>query len=171
MNKPAFLLLGSLLALNIAACGNVAKTSSEAPNSAGAAPETVDKPAAQTSQNDATSEMRRKQLNSDIRSREQRNNAVGDPNVRADGDLKSEVRSKLEANLPSSALAVDAKDGAVTVTGSVVNEAQLQKIEPLTKEIKGVQSVTINATIAVATPENPPPETEVPLGEHTGKKN
>jgi hyperosmotically inducible protein len=168
--KPTIFLLGSFLALSVVACNNVAKTSSEAP-SPGTAPETVDKPTAQTTQNDATSEMRRKQLNSDIRAREQRNDAGGDQSVRADGDLESEVRSKLEANLPASALAIDAKDGAVTVTGSVVNEDQLQKIEPLAKEIKGVKSVTVNATIAVATPQPPAPETEKPIDDHTGKKN
>ncbi len=36
---------------------------------------------------------------------------------RTDNDLASEVRSKLEANLPASALAVSAKDGSITVTG------------------------------------------------------
>ncbi len=171
MNKSAVFLLGSFLALSLAACNDVAKTSSDAPSSVIAAPVNVDKPTAQTNQNDATSEMRRKQLNSDIRSREQRNNASGDPNVRADGDLKSEVRSKLEANLPASALAIDAKDGAVTVTGSVINEAQLQKIEPLVKEIKGVKSVVVNAKIAVATPVAPAPGTEVPIEAQTRKKN
>ena len=167
MKKPALFLLSGFLVLSVAACNNVAKTSSDAPDTASAAPESVSKPTAQTNQDDATSEMRRKQLNADIRAREQRNDAGGDQNVRADGDLKSEVRSKLEANLPASALAIDAKDGAVTVTGSVVNETQLQEIEPLAKQIKGVKSVTVNASIAVATPKPPAPETEVPIKDQT----
>lgn len=164
-------LLGLLLLTSAVACSNVAKTSSEAPGSTDAATENVDKPTAQTNQDDATGEMRRKQLNSDIRAREQRNNAGGDQSVKADADIASQVRSKLEANLPASALAIDAKDGAVTVTGSVVNEDQLRKIEPLAKEISGVTSVTVNAAIAVATPETPEFESEVPMEAQTGAKD
>ena len=149
------------MAISATACG-AAKTSSNAPNTT-AQPNNannVDKPAAQTNQNDATDETRRKQLNADIRAREQRNNAAGDPNVRADGDLKSEVRSKLEANLPASALAVDAKDGKVTVSGTVVDENQLRKIGPLAREIKGVKAVEIKAALKKsAKPDAPDPST------------
>ena len=171
MSKLTALLFSSALVLSTVACDQVAKTSSEAPNSTASSPTAVDKPVAQTNQNDATSEMRRKQLNADIRAREQRNNTAGDKTVRAEGDLKSEVRSKLEANLPASALAVDAKDGAVTVSGTVVDEKQLQKIEPLAKQIKGVQSVTVKATVnTAAQPEPPKPGTSVPIKTQTNSK-
>lgn len=170
MNKSTSFLLGSFLTLSVAACSNVAKTSSDAPSSTTSSPTSVDKPAAQTNQNDATDEMRRKQLNSDIRANEQRNNVAGDKSVKTDGSLKSEVRSKLEANLPASALAINAKDGAVTVTGSVVNEAQLRKIEPLAKQISGVKSVIVNATVGVAKPDSPKPGSDVPIKAQTGTK-
>jgi hyperosmotically inducible periplasmic protein len=107
-------------------------------------------------------------IRTDIRAREQRNDIAGDQSVKADGNLKSEVRSKLEANLPASALAIDAKDGVITVTGSVVNENQLQKIEPLAKEIKGVRSVVIKATISAVTPEVPEPGSSEPIKTQTG---
>ena len=163
-SKLTALLFASALVLSTVACDQVAKTSSEAPNSTASSSTTVDKTVAQTNQDDATSEMRRKQLNADIRAREQRNNTVGDEIVRADDDLKSEVRSKLEANLPASALAIDAKAGSVTVSGTVVNEKQLQKIEPLAKQIKGVQSVTVKATINTAIQPKPAkPGTSVPI--------
>lgn len=171
MNKPAFLLISSLLILSTTACSNVAKTSSEAPNSTTSSPTSVSKPVAQADQNDATSEMRRKQLNSDIRSNEQRNNMAGDKSVKTDGTLRSEVRSKLEANLPASALAIAAKDGTVTVSGAVVNAAQLQKIEPLAKQIGGVKSVIVKATVSAAKPEPPKPGSEVPIKAQTGSKN
>lgn len=171
MRQLIALLLGGVLVSGVAACSNVAKTSSEAPNSTASSPTNVEKPVAQTNQNDATSETRRKQLNADIRAREQRNNAAGDQTVRADGDLKNEVRSKLEANLPASALAVDAKDGAVAVTGTVVDEKQLQKIEPLTKQIKGVQSVAVKVTTnTAAQPAPPKPGTNVPIKTQTNVK-
>lgn len=165
MNKLAFL-LGGLLVLS-AACSDTARTSSEAP-SPSAAPGTVDQPTAQTNQNDATSELRRRQLNSDIRAREQRSQTAAD---KADSDLASQVRSKLEANLPASALTIDAKDGAVTVTGSVVNQEQLQKIEPLAKQISGVTTVAVNATVSAAQPAPPPPDSTQPIESHTGSPN
>ncbi|HEY9895354.1 MAG TPA: BON domain-containing protein [Candidatus Sericytochromatia bacterium] len=170
MQKSIALLFSSILALSVVACDNAAKTSSEAPDSAATSPTNidVDKPAAQTNQNDATGEIRRKQLNADIRAREQRNKAIGDESVRADGDLKSEVRSKLEANLPASTLAVDAKEGAVTITGKVVDEKQLQKVEPLAKQIKGVKSVNVTATVNTAIkPEPAKPGTSNPIKTQT----
>jgi hyperosmotically inducible periplasmic protein len=163
MKNITFAVLSALLSVSAIACSDVAKTSSTAPNATDAPVSSVAQPTAQTNQDDATSEMRRKQLNSDVRAREQRNDVAGDQSVKADGDLESEVRSKLEANLPASSLAIDAKDGVVTVTGSVVNQEQLEKIETLAKEIKGVKSVIIKAAIAVETPKAPQPESSVPM--------
>lgn len=154
MNKLIPLLISGVLVAGTFGCTNAAKTSADAPSSPN---ETTQAPAANTAQqnqNDATSEVRRKQLNSDIRAREQRNDATGGDTERASGDLKSEVRSKLEANLPASELAVEAEDGAVTVTGTVPTKEQLSKIDPLAKEIKGVKSVTNKATVAPAKPES-----------------
>ena len=154
MKKFIPLIIGSFLVVGTVGCQDTAKTSSDAPNNAGetvAAPKTDD--AAQV-QNDATSEVRREQLNSDIRAREQRNNATGGDADRTEGDLQSEVRSKLEANLPASQLGVEAEDGVVTVSGTVPTEEQLQKVEPLAKEIKGVTSVKVNVQVKPAKPNN-----------------
>ena len=94
------------------------------------------------------------QANSDI-SQEQRNNVTGGDAIRADGDLQSEVRSKLEVNITKGTLTVDAKDGVVTVDVTVPNQTDLAKIEPLAKEIKGVKQVTVTAVVAPAAPESP----------------
>lgn len=172
MKKLTSALLGVILAVGVGACQNPARTSTEAPDSTVASPGSVEEPVAQTNQDDATSEMRRKQLNADVRAREERNQVAGDENVKTDDDLQSQVRSKLEANLPASALAIDAEDGVVTVTGSVVNEGQLQKIEPLAREITGVKSVVVNAVVGVATPDQPaPPEAEIPIKDQTNSPN
>ena len=154
MNKFIPLIIGSFLVFGTVGCQDTAKTSTDAPNNAGetvAAPETDD---AAKVQNDATSEVRRDQLNSDIRAREQRNNATGGDAERSEGDLQSEVRSKLEANLPASQLGVEAEDGVVTVSGTVPTDEQLQKVEPLAKEIKGVTSVKVNVQVKPAKPSN-----------------
>lgn len=154
MKKLTTLLLSSLLVFSAAACNQVAKTSSNAPDTtANTNPSAPDAETAKENQNDGTSEVRRAQANSDIRAREQRNNVAGDPLERADGDLESEIRSKLEVNLPASSLAVKANDGAVEISGVVPTPEQLARIEPLAKEIKGVKSVDVKATVKKAVPE------------------
>ncbi|MGI0493599.1 BON domain-containing protein [Alkalinema pantanalense CENA528] len=153
MKKIAMVLLGSILLAGTVACeNNVSKTSASAPNSTEKTGETPTTETAQTNQNDATSEVRRNQLNSDIRAREQRNNWTGGDADRADSDVASEVSSKLEANIPKSQLTVKAKQGAVVVSGTVQTQEQLNKIEPLAKEIKGVQSVNVAAKVSPAVP-------------------
>ncbi len=151
MNKLTPILLSGILLFG-AACSDGAKTSADAPNST--TENRTSPPPAETvqkTQGDATSEIRKAQANSDIRAREQRNNVTGGDAIRADGDLKSEVRSKLEVNITKGALTVEAKDGAVTVGGTVPNQTDLAKIEPLAKEIKGVKTVNVTATVAPAT--------------------
>ncbi len=147
------LMMSSLLVGLTVACNSTDKTTSDAPNTTektGNVP-TVSK--TESAQNDATSKVRQDQLNADIRAREQRNNVTGGDTDRSDKDLSSEVRSKLEANLPKSSLTVTAKAGAVAVSGTVQNQEQLTKIETLAKEIKGVQTVNVAAKIAPAVPD------------------
>jgi hyperosmotically inducible periplasmic protein len=142
-------LVGSALILSLAAC-STAKTSADAPNSTDTNGQSPTTDAAQTNKSDAENGVRKAQLDADIRAREQRNDAGGDQMKRADGDLASEVRTKLEANIHPGNLAVEAKDGAVTIAGTVPTQEQFDKIEPLAKEIKGVTSVNVKATIAPA---------------------
>jgi osmotically-inducible protein OsmY len=150
MKKLTVFLLSSVLVFGAAACSEQAKTTADAP----AANEgTVQAPKAEDTQQakaDAESELRRQQLNADIKAREERNNALnqGQAEGRPDEDLASQVRSKLEANIPNGQLTVEVEDDAVTVAGTVPNQDQLNKIESLAKEIKGVKTVTVNATVA-----------------------
>jgi osmotically-inducible protein OsmY len=149
MKNLTTFLIGCLFLFGAAACQDPAKTSSSAPSNNDDTPQSPNAGEVKSSANDAQSSVRRSQLDSDIRAREQRNNATGGDADRAKADLKSEVRSKLEANLPSSQLAVETLDGrTVTVSGTVSNQEQLSKIEPLAKEIKGVNSVVVKAIVA-----------------------
>jgi hyperosmotically inducible periplasmic protein len=149
MKSLTSFLISCLLISATVACENPAKTSQTAPNSTEETAQAPNTQVVEASKNDAQSEVRRRQLNSDIRSREQRNNVTGGDTDRAEGDLKSQVRSKLEANIPDGQLTVNADDkGTVTVSGTVINQKQLEKIEPLSKEIKGVKSVVNKATVA-----------------------
>jgi hyperosmotically inducible periplasmic protein len=140
-------LLG-MLVLGAAGCDNSAKTSSDAPGSVKESPTAPDAKSAQATKNDATSDVRKAQIESDIRANEQRNNMTGGDTSRSDKDLQNEVSGKLEANLPASQLRINSKNGAVTVTGTVVNQEQVGKIEPLAKQIKGVKSVVNQVAVA-----------------------
>jgi osmotically-inducible protein OsmY len=144
LNLP--LLLGLLLTVTISACEE-AKTTADAPNSTNTNGQVATEKQSDNTQNDAQSELRRKQLNADIQAREQRNQMGGDPQKRAEGDLASEVRSKLEANIPRGKLTVEAKNSEVTVSGVVSNQEQLNQIKPLAMEIKGVRSVVVKAVV------------------------
>lgn len=140
------LLLGLLLTVTISACEE-AKTTADAPNSTNTNGQVATEKQSDNTQNDAQSELRRKQLNADIQAREQRNQMGGDPQKRAEGDLASEVRNKLEANIPRGKLTVEAKNSEVTVSGVVSNQEQLNQIKPLAMEIKGVRSVVVKAVV------------------------
>ncbi len=150
MKKITTLILSSLLLIGTVACEDNAKTSTNAPSSTEETGKVPSAKTVQSNQNDASSKVRRDQLNSDIRAREQRNNVTGGDAKRAKSDLSSEVRSKLAANIPQGQLTVAAKDGAVVVSGTVQTQEQLDKIEPLAKEIKGVKSVNVVAKVAPA---------------------
>ena len=154
MKKLTTFFISGLLVLSAAACTNTAKTNADAPNQPNDTAAAPDTSTAQDTEQDATSDLRQRQLESDIRAREERNDVTGGDADRADGDLESEVRSKLEANLPASQLAVAAKDGAVTITGTVPTQEQFDRIEPLAKEIKGVQSVSVDVDVTPAQPES-----------------
>ena len=140
MNKLAIFLLGSTLLFGAVSC-DVARTSSDAPTSVDG---TVEDPAqVEDTLEDANSEVRQDQLSSDIRAREQRNDIAGDQEVRDDSDLESEIRAKLEANIPRSKLTIDAENGDVVIIGTVPGEKEYSTIEPLAKDITGVNSVNI----------------------------
>ena len=152
MKKFVSILVGSLLLASTVACDNVAKTSEQAPETTNTTTQPPDANKAQDINKDANNETRRKQLDADIRAREQRSKIGGKDAERTDADLKSEVRSKLEANLPASQLTVDAQDGNVSISGTVPTQPQYQRIEPLAKEIDGVKNVDVKVTVAPAKP-------------------
>lgn len=156
MKKLTPLLISSLLIFGAVACNDAEKTSETAPANPNEAVQRPDAQATEAAQKDAQSQVRRDQLNADIRAREERTNiAGGDATNRDEDDLASEVRSKLEANIPNGALTVEAEEnGTVTVGGTVNNKDQFDKIERLAKEIRGVKKVVVKAVIAPPTQQN-----------------
>ena len=131
MKKYASLIFGSLLLFGISAC-DVARTSSEAPDSTEDTAEDIG--TTEETLEDSDDNIRQAQLNADIRAREERNEWFGDEEKRMNSDLESEVRAKLEANIPRGKLTVDAEDGKVFIVGTVPNKTEYKTIEPLAKE-------------------------------------
>lgn len=151
MKVPLILVVSGLVSLTAFGC-TTSRTSTEAPagtNQSATAPSTQE---ANQAKSDAMSDVRKAQIESDIRAREQRNQITGGDTDRADADLESEVRGKLEANIPAGQLTVDAKDGVVTVAGTVPAEDQIAKVDQLPLEIKGVKQVVNQVVVAAATP-------------------
>ncbi|MEM6755447.1 MAG: BON domain-containing protein [Cyanobacteria bacterium P01_C01_bin.38] len=74
-------------------------------------------------------------------------------------DLSKEVSKKLKENLPASNLEVKEQEGVVTVGGTVSSQEELQQVEPLTKGVKGVKGVNVEANVDGAAPA---PEGAVP---------
>lgn len=148
MKKLLPFVLSGVVLMSVAACGDVAKTSGEAPNTTGenATSTQTNNPEvnAQENREDATSDTRRAQIESDQRAIQQRNQNAEDL---TDGDIESLVRGKLEANIPSSQLAVDSEEGVVTVAGQVASQSDLAKIKTLTQEVQGVKSVIVEAKV------------------------
>ncbi|MDY7007647.1 MAG: BON domain-containing protein [Cyanobacteriota bacterium] len=145
MIKVTTFIFNSILIFGISACSNVAKTSADAPDSLNDEVENIN--TVEETLEDSENNTRQAQLNADIRAREQRNNWFGDEQKRADGDLQSEVRAKLEANIPRGKLTVKAENGKVFIVGTVPNQKEYETIEPLAKEIKGVQEVSIDVKV------------------------
>ena len=142
MNKLMTLLLGSTLLFGAVAC-DTARTSADAPSDIEEGAVVEDATEVEETLEDASSEVRQDQLASDIRAREQRNDIAGDQEVRADSDLESEIRAKLEANIPRSKLTIQAENGNVIIAGTVPGEKEYSTILPLAQEITGVNSVNI----------------------------
>jgi osmotically-inducible protein OsmY len=141
MNKLILFLIGSVALVGTTAC-DVARTSADAPTSIDG--EVEDPQLVEETKEDATSNTRQAQLSSDIRAREQRNDIMGDQQERTDADLESEVRAKLEANIPASKLTVEAKEGVVTLAGTVPNQKEYDTIPPLVDEITGVNGLIMD---------------------------
>ena len=153
MKKLTTVLLTSLLVFGTAACSNIDKTSADAPSQPGVTNDAPTKTEAQQDLGDAQGQTRRKQLDEDIQAREQRNDIFnnGSANKRSDSDLASEVRDKLEANLPASELTIETQQGIVNIGGTVPTQEQLARIKPLTEQIKGVRGVEVEASVLAAT--------------------
>lgn len=95
-------------------------------------------------QKDANSDMRRKQIESDMRARMQCAKVSG---KMTDGDVESLVRDKLELSLQKRSLNVKADKGTVTLEGKVGSKAEAEQAVQLTKGVQGVKRVNSKLVI------------------------
>jgi len=75
----------------------------------------------------------------------------------SDADVKTSVDNAIAANSNLSGTYTDVKDGVVTLTGQVKDEAAKASAETTAKGVKGVKSVNNNLTVA------PPPAAPVEI--------
>ena len=150
MKKLTGLLISSVLLFGAVAC-DTARTSADAPSDVEDGAVVENPGEAEETLEDANSEVRQEQLSSDIRAREQRNDVAGDQEVRDDSDLESEIRAKLEANIPRAKLTVDAEEGNVAIIGTVPSEKEKESILPLAQEITGVNEITMEVEVMPST--------------------
>ena len=68
----------------------------------------------------------------------------------SDTDVKTAVDNAIAANSNLSGTYVDVKDGVVTLTGEVKDEAAKASAEAAAKDVKGVKSVVNNLTVTPA---------------------
>lgn len=145
-------LFGVLLMVTLSACDGD-ETTANTPNSTDTTQES------QTM--DGQSETRQNQLESDARAREQRNDTSGNSQStsgdsqgmmsgsqnQTEGELSSQVQSKLATDIPGSNLTVTGNDAEVTVSGTVRTQQELAQIEPSAREVSGVNNVIVRATV------------------------
>jgi len=74
-----------------------------------------------------------------------------------DADVKTSVDNAIAANSDLSGTYTDVKDGVVTLSGQVKDEAAKSSAETIASGVKGVKSVTNNLTVA------PPPAAPVEI--------
>jgi hyperosmotically inducible periplasmic protein len=71
-----------------------------------------------------------------------------------DAAITTSVKAKMAADptVPMTKISVDTKDGVVTLTGEVDNDAAKQKAESIAKGVEGVKSVKNQLTVKPAAP-------------------
>lgn len=67
---------------------------------------------------------------------------------RSDEDIRKDITEKTSTMPDMSGLMVDVKDGVVTTSGQVKDEATKQSSETTIKTVKGVKSVVNNVMVA-----------------------
>jgi hyperosmotically inducible protein len=77
-----------------------------------------------------------------------------------DADIKTAIEANLKNDPNLSAVAVNVEEGVATFSGELKSEAAKRKIPDLTRDVKGVKSVTDNTTVAAPPP---PPTASAPV--------
>ncbi|WP_017655722.1 BON domain-containing protein [Fortiea contorta] len=152
MKKLIPFLVSGVLVVGIFGCQEATKTGSE---KNGATNEAV-KPAKDAAQNTNTANKGTAAQNAATAGKTTAKATVDTTKqvaANATGNTKSLILSKLEEKIPGSKLQVEEKEGAVTIKGTVPTAADIKKIEPIVKPLKGVKSVKVEAKAASTKPQ------------------
>ena len=69
------------------------------------------------------------------------------PKSKSTTDLKSEISKKLKVDLPGNKLEVVNKDGVIILKGTATSQQEITQAETLIKEVAGVKSVKVEASV------------------------
>lgn len=146
MKKFLPFLVTGIVAVGAVACQEETRTGSEVPGETNEAVSPSAKEASETAQTptDESAAVPGTELNQDPTA------PLGAGTDTAETEISSAVNQKLSEALPTSNLKAEDVEGVVTIKGTVPSSEELQQIEPLTKEVKGVKGVNIEANVDAA---------------------
>jgi hyperosmotically inducible protein len=153
MKKLIPILVSGILVVGTFGCQEATKTGSETPGTTNEAVKPA-KEAAQTTDTAAkgTTEAGKTTATGGTDKTKGTADTTKQAPANATANTKTLIISKLATTIPGNKLEVEDKAGAVTIKGTVPTEADIKKIEPLVKQLKGVKSVKVEAKAASAKP-------------------
>ncbi|MGM3307467.1 BON domain-containing protein [Anabaena sp. WFMT] len=138
MKKLIPFLVSGILVVGVFGCQEAPKTGSETPGTTNETTTVPAKPASQTTQ---TAQPITEATTTPV------NTTTKITPSSTKSDLKTEVSKKLKEGLPSNKLEVENKEGEIILKGTAASQDELKKAETLTKEVKGVKSVKVEAKV------------------------
>ncbi|AFZ56893.1 BON domain-containing protein [Anabaena cylindrica FACHB-243] len=143
MKKLIPFLVSGILVAGVFGCQEAPKTGSETPGTTNEATTVPAKPASQTTQ---TTEKTAQPITAATTTPVSTTTKITPETTKS--DLKTEVSKKLKEGLPNNKLEVENKEGEILLKGTAASQNELKKAETLTKEVKGVKSVKVEAKVA-----------------------
>jgi hyperosmotically inducible periplasmic protein len=151
MKKLIPLLVSGILVVGTFGCQEAPKTGSETPTTTNEAAQAPAKPASQTNQTTdkttaktPTTQTTPLETSTDAKVKTASEKTAA---TKAKGDLKTEVREKLNKGLPGNKLQVENKEGEIILKGTATSAEELKKAETLAKEVLGVKTVKVEAKV------------------------
>ena len=137
MKKLIPFLVSSVLLAGMVGCQEAPKTGSETTGTTSETPAVPAKPASDTT----------RIIDNSTATPTATSTATPSATSTSTTDLKTEISKKLKASLPENKLEVVNKNGAIILKGTATSQQEITQAETLIKEVAGVKSVKVEATV------------------------